>query len=112
MAQTQDQVFLIPLFNIHFNWEVFAHSFELTTPRVSPVDDVTTFQEVLVREAQKLNIAMVTPQTSSLVIFETLHQRSSSRPLLPLVPGLLEPVTELFLTPASVKPAPSRLQRK
>lgn len=68
--------------------------------RVSPVDDINTFHDVLSRGAQKLNIEMSTPQTSSSIIFETLHQRSASSPLLPLVPGLLQPVMDVFLTPA------------
>lgn len=69
-------------------------------------------QQVLVKGAVKLNIpiSIITPSTS--VIFEMHQNRSASRPLLPVIPGLLEPAMELFLTPASAKPAPSRLQTK
>ena len=80
--------------------------------RVSPVDDITTFNEVLVRGAAKLNIPMPTPPASTSVIFETLKHRQSSRPLLPLVPGLLEPAMELFLTPATATAIPTRLMKK
>ncbi|KAJ1096076.1 hypothetical protein NDU88_001222 [Pleurodeles waltl] len=81
-------------------------------PRVSPIDDVNTFQEVLVRGATKLNIPLAVPAPSTSVIFETLHHRTSSRPLLPLVPGLIEPAMDIFLTPAATKSAPSRLIKK
>ncbi|KAJ1114355.1 hypothetical protein NDU88_002593 [Pleurodeles waltl] len=82
------------------------------SPRVSPIDDVNTFQEVLVRGATKLNIPLAVPAPSTSVIFETLHHRTSSRPLLPLVPGLLEPAMDIFLAPAATKSAPSRLIKK
>ncbi|KAJ1103696.1 hypothetical protein NDU88_001117, partial [Pleurodeles waltl] len=52
------------------------------------------------------------PAPTTSVIFETLHQRSSSRPLLPLVPGLLEPAMDIFLTPSTTKTDPSRLIKK
>lgn len=70
--------------------------------RVSPIDDINTFHDVLSRGAQKLNIGMSAPQASTSVIFEILHQNSVSRPLLPLVHGLLQPVMDIFLTPASI----------
>ncbi|KAJ1095347.1 hypothetical protein NDU88_000512, partial [Pleurodeles waltl] len=82
------------------------------SPRVSPIDDVNTFQEVLVRGATKLNIPLAVPAPPTSIIFETLHHRTSSRPLLPLVPGLIEPAMDIFLTPAATKSAPSRLIKK
>ncbi|KAJ1182700.1 hypothetical protein NDU88_007884 [Pleurodeles waltl] len=80
--------------------------------RISPVDDITTFNEVLLRGAQKLNIEVPEPATSSSVIFETLQHRSVSRKLLPLVPGLLQPTMDTFLSPATLKSAPARIQKK
>ncbi|XP_078518404.1 mitogen-activated protein kinase-binding protein 1 [Lissotriton helveticus] len=80
--------------------------------RVSPVDDLGTFNEVLFRGVSKFNITMTVPQVKSSVIFETLHQKSSARPLLPLVPGLLEPAMKTFLTPATVGSGPSRIAKK
>lgn len=64
------------------------------------------------RGATKLGIPLSVPTPSTSIIFETLQQRQASRPLLPLVPGLVEPAMELFLTPSSVKSTPSRLQKE
>lgn len=85
-----------------------------STPRsrVSPIDDIGTFNEVLCRGANKLNITMSVPTVFSSVIFKTLHHRSSARPLLPLVPGIIELATQTFLTPATVGSVPSRIAKK
>lgn len=91
----------------------YSPTLSATPPsRVSPIDDLGTFSEVLCRGANKLNISMTIPVTSSSVIFETLHHRASVKPLLPLVPGILDLVNHTFLTPASAGSVPSRIAKK
>ena len=55
---------------------------------------------------------MPTSATFTSVVFETLHRKISLKPLLLLVPGLLEPAVQLFLTPALIKSAPSQLLKR
>lgn len=91
----------------------YSPTLSATPPsRVSPIDDLSTFNEVLCRGANKFNITMSTPTVSSSIIFETLHHRSASKPLLPLVPGIIELTNRTFLTPASVGSVPSRIAKK
>ncbi|XP_078497668.1 uncharacterized protein LOC144754027 [Lissotriton helveticus] len=91
----------------------YSPTFSSTPPsRVSPIDDIAIFTDVLGRGAKKLNISLHTPVVPTSIIFDTLHHRTAPRPLLPLVPGFIEPAMATFLTPAVVGSVPSRLAKK